>query len=1389
MILMKKLISVIMILVLILQMEWVRAEELHFLTTDTFESCATGSIPYKATAEGANVAEVVKFKDKACEMSSNGKRNSLVYSFGPTGGKVSLSFDILYKKEYVNTTVNIGCPDGSELTLVTVKNGGSLYTADGKKIATLPKNKVTRLGVSVDAASKKIWVYNDGRTMTSARYTGENFGDIVSYFGVQVSGKRDASVLVDNVAICRGTGYVKANAIPREKYNFEIIEITDEAQSENNTVYLNRSFDEDSTEVFNYFTLTPYDNTIEVKDNPLSDSKYLHLVKLSSQSCRFVVKTGASASANIIAQADFSTENDITTDARLFTGNDGYHYLRARTGGDIFIPGINKVVGKISRYKWTNVAIAVNVSEATYDVYIDGELIEENVEIQDKITPDFSTLGMALSSGNAGDLCIDNIRVYDGTEPRDNVEAAQVVSVLPDTKIAIDALNSKVAVGFYSDALHVKGKRIYAKNEVVLDEGDNPFVSEADLNTLFGTQSGFAGKSDIYEGYYDLYRAAEALGYKRAGVDGKCAVFSKNDINISDETMAEVNRYLAFERPTAQEITEKFASVGKDVHPRVIVSHEKVETMKSLYKTDARMKEWGDSIIANAEKALSAESYQYKTSSSNSIQNIDEALDMIMSLGIARWLTGDDKYAARAWKELEVICERDTWNLKKFLDIGELSAIVGIGYDWMYDAFTPEQRTYLETKLYEKGVVNTYKVYYGLLSAKEAYTTWWDNTNNINIVGAGGSMVGAAAIFDKYPDVCSKLIESGLRGITYMMEDYYTYGKCDEGTGYWRYSLSYVAKTVTTFQNTFGTDFGITKAPGLDKTGSYGLNVLGSTGTNGFGDSTSEFLNNPHVMWCASEYNDSRLMTLRLDEMENLGYKGGVDEFVYYDPSLVLNGAELNLDSEQRGIEAVSLREHWYDQGAAYLGFHGGKAKRDHGHLDLGAYVVDLGGERFVIDIGAGDYNADGYFGTKRYNYYPTRTEGHNLYVINPTSDPEDYGMDLSSRAFYDSVRSSKRGAYSILDLTDAYKRDVSSAKRGYMLLDSRRSALVRDEITLKETSDVYWFVHTKADVQIADKNTVYLTQNGVKVKMTIATNAGDYTLDVMDAVPLSTSPKADNPDYSKSGIKKLVLKTKHTGRLDITAKYILADDIAPGNAIYDVPLDSWQCEAGEPDVFPKAEMIYIGGEALNDFAENVKGYSVRLPNSYTSVPAITAVSSGNTVEVQQTSEFGSEAVVKITSGANPALYTIYRLVCTRVPDLKDVAGMTRFPVKAVTASEVPQPENMPENVIDNNFDTRWSAQGDKQWITLELDEIHSIDKIAVAFASGDVRNTIYILEISEDGNTFTEVFNGHSSGTTLEYDFIDIGGKNAKYIRLTGYGNTKNNWNSVTELAALGNK
>ncbi|MEO1171007.1 MAG: discoidin domain-containing protein [Myxococcota bacterium] len=123
-------------------------------------------------------------------------------------------------------------------------------------------------------------------------------------------------------------------------------------------------------------------------------------------------------------------------------------------------------------------------------------------------------------------------------------------------------------------------------------------------------------------------------------------------------------------------------------------------------------------------------------------------------------------------------------------------------------------------------------------------------------------------------------------------------------------------------------------------------------------------------------------------------------------------------------------------------------------------------------------------------------------------------------------------------------------------------------------------------------------------------------------------------------------------------------------------------------------------------------------------------------------------------------------------------------PGASVSASDE-DGDNVAANVLDGDLSTRWSALGNEQFLEIRFPEISAVHAVHVAIFRGDERRQDFRLEaIAADGSRFGAQ-DYRSSGNTLDMEAYPFEVAGAQGIRLTGYGNSYNDWNSVTEIEA----
>lgn len=126
------------------------------------------------------------------------------------------------------------------------------------------------------------------------------------------------------------------------------------------------------------------------------------------------------------------------------------------------------------------------------------------------------------------------------------------------------------------------------------------------------------------------------------------------------------------------------------------------------------------------------------------------------------------------------------------------------------------------------------------------------------------------------------------------------------------------------------------------------------------------------------------------------------------------------------------------------------------------------------------------------------------------------------------------------------------------------------------------------------------------------------------------------------------------------------------------------------------------------------------------------------------------------------------------------------IPVSSIIA-EVEENENPASNAIDDSSTSRWSGFGTDVDLTLDLGTTNLIDYVNIAFYQGDERTASFEVYTSSDNSTYTLINSKTSIGTSDSLETFDITNTDANYIRFKFFGNSNNNWNSITDIEVYG--
>lgn len=617
-------------------------------------------------------------------------------------------------------------------------------------------------------------------------------------------------------------------------------------------------------------------------------------------------------------------------------------------------------------------------------------------------------------------------------------------------------------------------------------------------------------------------------------------------------------RIIADEKNNAY-IVNPYIKLPQFTHPRIIADEKDFTRIKQELDSNKNIKSLFTKVQQHADQILTEQPVIYELYDGvRLLRSSRRALDRITCLSLVYKITNDKKYADRAWLELKTISDPTIfpdWHPAHYLDTAEMAAAAAIGYDWLYDYLDANQKRFVQNAI-EKNALNTFI---------EAYNenSWWSENNlNWNAVCNGGIGLSAIAVGDENPNLAQKsslVLGNAMKSLPIMISTFNPDGGWPEGPVYWDYANKYLSYFISSLCISAGDDYGLLNSNGYSQTGFFPIYISGPKMAFNFADAPrGYFIKTPVMFWLGQKFKHPEYTWYA-----NKNFSTDPMSLFWYNPESEVKKPIQN-DKLFKNINVACLHSSIGDENDIFVGFKGGDNYVGHADLDIGTFVIDMLGERWAENLGPDNYNLPGYFDNgkngERWQYYRKRAEGHNTLVINP-SDKPDQNVFAESKIteFY----SSPKKAFAIADLTPAYNDSVYSVRRGVALVDNKTQIIIQDEINPMNQSDIWWFMHTKATINLLEnQKEAILSINNKKILAKIISPKHANFI-VMNATPLPTSPNPSGQENQKDlSFRKLAINIKNAGRSTIIVQFKCLDKYSQtikSHNLKIIPLDKWK--------------------------------------------------------------------------------------------------------------------------------------------------------------------------------------------------------------------------------------
>ena len=900
-------------------------------------------------------------------------------------------------------------------------------------------------------------------------------------------------------------------------------------------------------------------------------------------------------------------------------------------------------------------------------------------------------------------------------------------------------------------------------------------------------------------------------------------VVNVSENEIKEETASE------FSENINTDFDEKVKASG---YPNLLFSFEDIAHIRNKAKT-------GHTALTFKKMEQSADKY-LKTGADTHATNATGGRNLhfnVTNLALTGYIKRDMRYIDKAISVLVASAEKytakDYKNMNGDIALGDAAHAYAVGYDWLYPFMNDEQKQKIIDILYD--LCDTI---HGLGHTTELPGV----SSNHNSVACGGMGLAAFVLGDK-----PELVELAREQVAaYYETSTDSTGFNGEGISYY----SYGALGAHTFAEAYLRKYPGQDLIEKHSDSKAFLNMLvnytkpGAGGYVTLGDASGEIHPAGGIVYLISKYRDENALWAYLqltgkdgDGSYGLGshMHGATAAYIliWADNTIVpKNPAESDkpLNSSYEW-EYETYRDGWGELDTLVTFTSGYTPHRGHNHRDENTFTFYSRGEEFAIDPG----------------YSPSETLSHNALMIDgvgqavPGAVYNIHGKIIEKREF-------DNASYVVGDATDTYPKRLGAKSIQRRMLFSRGEVpylLVFDDIK-KETdaqSVFSWLVQTtKKNKIVTDGQSAKIigSNRGAVMKISfpftedvilrtdtferrrVPGGQGYYVASnecsTLEAVTFGGKDTRivsllSATDYEEEAPIVTVEGDEFNGVIRVKFSSGTEDVITiKGNDI-----DFNRTNGGEgfvPTKHTAPDMNVLNSLPVAPLTIEINGKLQDFDNSIDIINGKTYVNEKEfTDKIFANSEL-SEDVAEILAGLNADEMTAVRDICTKIgaatrwnADARHIMVQTPVPVNKVVGpnmayaemsgskikvigieGEISDPQNTPPGAIDGNLATNYALEGNEGVpVVLELDNVYTVSGLAIALSQGDKRVNRFNIEISEDKENWTKVMSCESSGTTAEFEGYAFIEKKAKYIKIVGFGNTSNNWNTFREIEVYG--
>lgn len=385
-------------------------------------------------------------------------------------------------------------------------------------------------------------------------------------------------------------------------------------------------------------------------------------------------------------------------------------------------------------------------------------------------------------------------------------------------------------------------------------------------------------------------------------------------------------------------------------HPRLFLDKTEFKKHKSVVCRDGYACDIHNQMMKVAMREVENDQpleYKRDASGKRILYVSNAALTRIAALSYAYRFTKNKAFLKKAVWNMESVCNFPDWNPSHFLDPSEMALAVSIGYDWLYDKLSPELRSKAAERLAD----------YAMEEAVHGQGQHiFKRSGNWNQVCIASMTAAAIATYEKNPELSMEIFSRGLASNKPAAEAIYSPdGAFPEGIGYWEYGTCFQEILILLYEGAFGTDFGLCDVPGFSKTGLFkAFSRNGAGHVFNYSDSSDRLVASPGIWFLAWKFGMPDILYDELQLLQTDAYMADRRLFLAVITSTKLGGVKIKEPKERlfvaQGKNPLLMAKAGWGKNDLYIGLKGGSASVGHSHLDVGSFVFDAFGTRWVAD-------------------------------------------------------------------------------------------------------------------------------------------------------------------------------------------------------------------------------------------------------------------------------------------------------------------------------------------------------------------------------------------------------------------------------------------------------